>query len=78
MGPGVGQWDVLQAMVPFLVCWPTVMPTSIIATPSTSGARKRLCNKIQYNLFLLSRVGDRPAAAILQVQFNFFDFCLVF
>ena len=27
---------------------------------------------------LLSRVGDRPTAAILQVQFHFFDFCLVF
>ena len=27
---------------------------------------------------LLSRVGDRPTATILQVQFHFFDFCLVF
>ena len=27
---------------------------------------------------LLSRVGDRPSATILQVQFHFFDFCFVF
>ena len=27
---------------------------------------------------ILSRVGDRPTATILQVQFHFFDFCLVF
>ena len=27
---------------------------------------------------VLSRVGDRPTATILQVQFHFFDFCLVF
>ena len=27
---------------------------------------------------ILSRVGDRPTATILQVQFHFFDFCLIF
>ena len=27
---------------------------------------------------ILSRVGDRPTATILQVQFHLFDFCLVF
>ena len=27
---------------------------------------------------VLSRVGDRPTAAILQVHFHFFDFCLGF
>ena len=27
---------------------------------------------------ILSRVGDRPTAKILQAQFHFFDFCLVF
>ena len=27
---------------------------------------------------VLSRVGDRPTATILQAQFHFFDFCLVF
>ena len=27
---------------------------------------------------ILSRVGDRPTATILQVQFHFFDFCFVF
>ena len=27
---------------------------------------------------ILSRVGDRPTATILQAQFHFFDFCLVF
>ena len=27
---------------------------------------------------ILSRVGDRPTATILQAQFHFVDFCLVF
>ena len=30
------------------------------------------------DLELLSRVGDRPTATILQAQFHFCDFCLVF
>ena len=31
-----------------------------------------------YHIILLSRVGDRPTATILQVQFSFFDFCQFF
>ena len=29
-------------------------------------------------MHILSRVGDRPTATILQAQFHFVDFCMVF
>ena len=50
---------------------------------SQDGSLKVLQEKIQKMHFfvfpqLLQRVGDRPTATILQVQFHFFDFCMVF